>query len=141
MAVFKCSQCEIFQCLSLRALLNHIYSVHSNDLNFKILCNVNDCPVSFTKYNSLYKHVLKHHRQVYDNDVITTDSDCVTTVSDNCKQTQENGNGSVLETTKDSDRELSAAEQEEINDQEEDENVDIIVSVLWFNIFVRGFFY
>ena len=66
MAVFKCSLCEIFYCLGLRALLNHIYSVHSQELNFKAACNVNGCPSTFTKYNSLYKHILKHHREVYD---------------------------------------------------------------------------
>ena len=60
--------CKLFQSLQLRALLNHVYSVHSQKTNFKVVCNVfPSCKLSFTRYNTLYKHVVKHHHQFYCN--------------------------------------------------------------------------
>ena len=35
-------------------------------MNFKVTCGVNGCPATFTKHNSFYKHVLKHHKQLYE---------------------------------------------------------------------------
>ena len=66
MDAFKCSRCLSFQSLKLRTLMNHIYSVHSQECNFHIKCLINDCQLSFNKYNSLYKHILKHHPEEYD---------------------------------------------------------------------------
>ena len=63
--VFRCSRCNAFQALTLRGLLNHYYTVHSNETNFRVVCGVNDCPAIFTKYNSLYKHVTRQHRDIY----------------------------------------------------------------------------
>ena len=65
MNTFNCSRCGLFQCLNLRALLNHIYPVHSQDLNFRIVCCVDGCSISFMKYNSLYKHIIRNHRTLY----------------------------------------------------------------------------
>lgn len=64
---FKCDFCQLFISLDLRTLLNHIYVAHSQDLNFKCHCVVGGCSLVFTKYNSLYKHTIRHHKQVYDN--------------------------------------------------------------------------
>ena len=63
---FRCSRCNAFQALTLRGLLNHYFTVHSNETNFHVVCGVNDCPAIFTKYNSLYKHVTRQHRDTYD---------------------------------------------------------------------------
>ena len=63
--LFVCRSCQSFRCISLRILLQHIHSVHSQDLNFKIKCCINDCPFYFVKYNSLYKHTVKHHKNEY----------------------------------------------------------------------------
>ncbi len=64
-AVFHCKCCPSFKCLTLRLLLQHINAKHSRQINFKVQCGVNGCPSIFTKYNSLYKHTLKHHLDVY----------------------------------------------------------------------------
>lgn len=64
---FSCSCCLTFKCLSLRILLSHINRVHGHQLNFKVKCCIDNCPVEFTKYNSLYKHTLKHHGDIYFN--------------------------------------------------------------------------
>ena len=64
--VFKCSLCSTFQSLSLRGLSNHVYTVHSKEINFRIICKIKECPIIFTKYNSWYKHILKHHRTEYE---------------------------------------------------------------------------
>ena len=63
---FKCNCCDTFQCVSLRILLRHVNVVHSQELNFKVRCGINGCPTYFQKYNSFYKHVLKHHKITYD---------------------------------------------------------------------------
>ena len=64
-AVYPCTCCQTFKCLGLRVLLNHIYTVHSQDLNFKTTCIVPTCSLVFCKYNSLYKHVVKNHKDLY----------------------------------------------------------------------------
>lgn len=65
-----CYQCECcnFKCVNLKRLLNHLYSIHSRDLNFKVKCGVLGCNLQFTKYNSLYKHVVKQHAHIYNHE-------------------------------------------------------------------------
>lgn len=63
--VFICSICETFQSLTLRSLLNHIHVVHSHLPNFNTKCPVDTCGIIFTRYNSLYKHVTRHHGNTY----------------------------------------------------------------------------
>ena len=65
-SIFICSKCNSFRALTLRGLLNHYFTVHSNETNFRVVCGVDDCPAIFTKYNSFYKHVRKQHRNAYD---------------------------------------------------------------------------
>jgi len=64
--VFRCYLCSTFQSLSLKALLSHYNAIHSHELNFEVKCGVNDCPAQFRKFNTLYKHVLKRHKEVYE---------------------------------------------------------------------------
>ncbi|XP_066934860.1 uncharacterized protein [Clytia hemisphaerica] len=79
-AVFHCKCCPSFKCLTLRLLLQHINAVHSRQINFKVQCGVNGCPSIFTKYNSLYKHTLKHHADVYNGN--NTNNNSVLSVND-----------------------------------------------------------
>lgn len=62
---WTCSCCDYFQAISLRTLLNHYNKVHGHEPNFRVVCNVNGCPATFTKYNSLYKHITRWHVDVY----------------------------------------------------------------------------
>lgn len=64
--VWKCSLCSVFVALTLRVLMNHYYSVHSNDVNFFIRCGIDDCPATFRRYDSFYKHVRRNHRAEYE---------------------------------------------------------------------------
>ena len=63
MAEFNCDNCN-FKSLILKVLLSHIYASHSQRLNFGTKCTV--CGLYFTKYNSLYKHTKRHHKELYD---------------------------------------------------------------------------
>ena len=63
--VFKCLRCSTFQSLELRDLLSHYHQVHSNEINLSVKCDVYGCPAAFQKYNSLYKHIRRHHDNVY----------------------------------------------------------------------------
>lgn len=65
MGDFDCDNCN-FKSLTLKVLLSHIYSSHSQRLNFRTKCNV--CELYFTKYNSLYKHTVRHHKELYNGD-------------------------------------------------------------------------
>ncbi len=62
---WECRICNCFHSLSLRTLLSHYNKVHGNEPNFRVVCNVDDCPAIFTKYNSLYKHVKRCHGDIY----------------------------------------------------------------------------
>lgn len=62
---WKCGICAVFVALTLRALMNHYYSVHSNNPNFSVRCGVDDCPARFRKYHSFYKHVVRKHNDKY----------------------------------------------------------------------------
>ena len=66
MDIFKCLLCKSFQSLSLRLLLNHYRCVHANEPSFTVKCNVNNCPAEFSLYNSLYRHVTRKHKEIYD---------------------------------------------------------------------------
>lgn len=63
-AHFKCCNCN-FQSLKLRILLRHIYHSHSQELNFRTNCPCNDCYAVFNKHNSLYKHVIRNHKELF----------------------------------------------------------------------------
>ena len=64
--VWNCSLCDVFVALALRVLMNHYYSVHSNEVNFFVRCGVDDCPATFRRYHSFYKHVRRNHRLEYE---------------------------------------------------------------------------
>ena len=70
---WHCTLCNSFQALTLRILLRHYNSVHSNEPNFQVACLVQGCPAKFTIYNSLYKHVLKYHKDDYEGEILCSD--------------------------------------------------------------------
>lgn len=43
----------------------HYFSAHSKELNFFVKCGVNDCPATFRRYHSFYKHVARNHKEEY----------------------------------------------------------------------------
>ena len=47
--------------------------MHSNEPNFQVACSVQGCPAKFTVYNSLYKHVLKYHKDDYEGKILCSD--------------------------------------------------------------------
>ena len=61
---WHCQRCSSFQTLLLRALLNHYNSVHKNEINFSVKCDVESCALNFNKYNSYYKPVRAHHYDI-----------------------------------------------------------------------------
>lgn len=63
--MYVCCCCRHFQSLRIKSLLNHYNIVHSTELTFNVTCNVEDCPKKFNKYNSLYRHIRRHHENVY----------------------------------------------------------------------------
>ena len=63
--VFMCLRCDYFQALSLRNLLNHYRFAHSNEAFFSVKCNVDQCPAISTLFNSLYSHVIRKHKNIY----------------------------------------------------------------------------
>lgn len=64
--VWKCTLCAVFVGITLRVLRNHYYTVHGNQAKLFVRCGVNDCPATFTRYHSFYKHVRKKHRNEYE---------------------------------------------------------------------------
>ena len=46
-------------------MLNHYNSVHKNEINFSLKCDVESCALNFNKYNSYYKHVRAHHNDIH----------------------------------------------------------------------------
>uniref|UniRef100_A0A7M5VG98 C2H2-type domain-containing protein n=1 Tax=Clytia hemisphaerica TaxID=252671 RepID=A0A7M5VG98_9CNID len=68
---FACDNCN-FESQTLKLLLRHIYCSHSQSLNFRTKCTL--CELYFTKHNSLYKHTLRHHRELF-NAGICADAD------------------------------------------------------------------
>ena len=64
--LWKCSLCTVFVAVTLRILMNHYYTVHSNEVNFSVRCGVNDCPATFQRYHSFYKHVKRRHKNEYE---------------------------------------------------------------------------
>ena len=65
---YDCPLCN-FSCPTKNLWLSHLRRVHSNDDNFYVTCDINNCGTSYTKCSSFVSHVYRQHR---DNMVITT---------------------------------------------------------------------
>ena len=64
--IWKCSLCAAFVAITLRVLMNHYYTVHSNEVNFSVRWGINECPATFKRYHSFYKHIRKKHHHEYE---------------------------------------------------------------------------
>ena len=53
--------------------LSHYNAVHANEPNFRVACSIDGCPATFNLYNSFYKHVLKYHKELYNEKLLDTD--------------------------------------------------------------------
>lgn len=61
---WACQSC-IAQYSSLFQLVSHVRRVHTEDTSLSFVCGVQGCSIAFTKTNTWYKHVVKHHRNEY----------------------------------------------------------------------------
>ena len=102
-----CTICNVFQAITLRNLLSHYNRVHGNESNFRVVCNIDECPASFTKFNSFYKHVRRSHQQAYEGSIV-----------DNVNEVSEENASQVLDIhvpdTRDSSPESSSSEEFEM---------------------------
>ena len=74
---FYCQICRKFSRRCYLGVLQHIRVVHSFEPDFHILCGLdNDCPATYTVYESFRSHVYKKHREL-----LVSDS-----FDDNCYQ-------------------------------------------------------
>ena len=72
-ATWKCYVCGVFVALTLKVLMTHYFSAHSKEINFLVKCGVNDCPATFRRYHSFYKHVARNHREEYKGNIESRD--------------------------------------------------------------------
>ncbi len=106
-----CSICNVFRAINLRALVSHYNRVHANESNFRVVCNVDECPASFTKlppklptkFTSFYKHVRRSHLHAYEGAIL-----------DNSSELNEENTSQILDDTLDSDPESSSSEELEM---------------------------
>ena len=61
---WSCQKC-IAKYSSLYDLVSHVRGVHSEEVALNFSCGVQGCSTTFTKTNTWYKHVVKHHRNDY----------------------------------------------------------------------------
>ncbi|XP_049331198.1 uncharacterized protein LOC125799173 [Astyanax mexicanus] len=59
--IWRCFICCLFVAVTLRALLNHINTVHSRSPNFRVICGIDGCTQEYRVYNSFYYHVRRSH--------------------------------------------------------------------------------
>ena len=115
--------------------MNHIYSVHSQECNFLINCPL-DCPASFQKYNSFYKHVLSYHRNIYDKKnrpvVVVLNSDNPTSDNDDLERTFNADGNNDINDGEEGRQEHDEEEQEEDDDDDSSFNDDCFDEVSFF---------
>ena len=58
-------RCTSFTNALLRHLLNFYHDAHRNEVNFYVKCNVQNCELPITKYNSFHKRVQSHHKELH----------------------------------------------------------------------------
>lgn len=49
-----------------KLLHSHLHLLHKHDSGFYVRCNVNDCPNTFSNFNSLYVHRHRKHKNIPD---------------------------------------------------------------------------
>ena len=66
-SAWKCAFC-IFSTLFFGVLLSHMNATHSEEKNFDLVCGLDGCTKSYTKYNGLYTHLRRHHSNWFEKD-------------------------------------------------------------------------
>ena len=69
--VVYCWICYNFAGRTLKGVLRHMRSVHSHESNFHLVCGINSCPRTYTKFPSFKKHLYRHHRCQLDSSRVT----------------------------------------------------------------------
>ena len=65
----RCIICDSFHGGCLRSLLRHINQVHSTNPVFNCICPITGCFRRFRVYDTLYRHIKKDHKDIYNNKV------------------------------------------------------------------------
>ena len=63
LASYHCSSCNHIT-HSARLLLSHLRTIHANDVNFFVICGIDDCSFAARSFSGLYSHVYRHHPQI-----------------------------------------------------------------------------
>ena len=95
--LWTCKTCHAFKSTELKKWMVHQRKFHSFQPNFKIRCPVDGCHSSYTIYHSLYKHVDKHHRELYRSNERSNHNDDTTINSDIEIETSSNENETSTE--------------------------------------------
>jgi hypothetical protein len=66
MAAWRCPICLVFFALTLRILITHVNIEHCTTPGCVIPCGVDGCPMSYTRFNSFYRHVHRDHKHRLD---------------------------------------------------------------------------
>ena len=64
--IYRCNLCVRFVSETLSLLVNYLGRVHKNDPGFHVLCGIEGCAKTFTKFYSLRNHYTKKHRYLLD---------------------------------------------------------------------------
>lgn len=65
----KCPMCT-FEARSVKIVLSHLRSVHSNDPRFNVMCGLEGCFHTFRTFSALYSHIYRRHRSI---GIVTSD--------------------------------------------------------------------
>jgi len=105
-----------------------------------VKCRVPFCELYFTKYNSLYRHTVRHHPELYNGDVVTQnttvhrtsnehDEPEISTIDDHssedrtlCDGAESNGDATSSDENTSSDSDSSSSDESSYSDTEEDDD-------------------
>lgn len=79
---FCCPKCSR-RAFTLVKLIQHIGLIHSHEADFTITCGLNNCPKTFSKYESFRRHVYRKHKHTVlplataDDETVVDDEDVV----------------------------------------------------------------
>lgn len=76
--MWKCSIC-LLVFVTLRFFVSHVYVQHAQSQGLQINCPVPGCAQSYTKYNSLYRHIHRAHSS-------SLDVTCISETPDNMEE-------------------------------------------------------
>ena len=79
----KCPMCS-FEAPTVRLVLAHLRSVHSNDPRFNVMCGIDGCARTYRKYSGLHSHLYRSHwstsrdnSQSLASSGVSTEADCM----------------------------------------------------------------